>query len=288
MKFLVTTDGSERSLQVLPHAGRLARSAGATIELARVLDPHNDATHVRAPSRNEAVDQVRVTWQGEMEAALAAAGVPGETVIVTRAQREEIEDSLLRYAEKAGVGLIAIDTRGSGTLRHLFFGSTALGTLSKTDVPVFVTGPEIGPLPPEDNIYHVLVTYDGSPASRTVAHGIAPLLERGDIRLTVLQIWQPSIGDQSETAEVRQARESSEQFSELFPERTAVDVVAKAIPGNRGIDAAVLDAAADTNADAIAMATHGHSALRRAVAGSVAIGVLGKSTLPVLLVRHRG
>src|SRR5688572_31425279 len=76
MKFLVTTDGSERSLHVLPHAGRLARSAGATIELARVLDPHNDATHVQAPSRHEAIDRVRATWQGELQAALAAANVP--------------------------------------------------------------------------------------------------------------------------------------------------------------------------------------------------------------------
>jgi nucleotide-binding universal stress UspA family protein len=48
---------------------------------------------------------------------------------------------------------------------------------------------------------------------------------------------------------------------------------------------AIIDAAHARGADLIAMATHGHSGLRRMVLGSVADSVLRGSHLPVLLVR---
>jgi len=47
----------------------------------------------------------------------------------------------------------------------------------------------------------------------------------------------------------------------------------------------VLRAASEANANAIAMATHGTSALRHVLAGSTALGVLGRAEIPVILVR---
>ncbi len=67
MKFLVTTDGSGRSLQALPHAVRLARVAGADLLLVRVLDPLLDCGASRAPSLAEATAEVASKWMDELQ-----------------------------------------------------------------------------------------------------------------------------------------------------------------------------------------------------------------------------
>jgi nucleotide-binding universal stress UspA family protein len=48
---------------------------------------------------------------------------------------------------------------------------------------------------------------------------------------------------------------------------------------------AILNAAAETDADLIAMATHGLSGLARVSYGSVAAGVLQAADIPILLIR---
>jgi len=49
----------------------------------------------------------------------------------------------------------------------------------------------------------------------------------------------------------------------------------------------ILDAAANTNADLIAMASHGRSGLGRVFYGSVAAGVIQKTDRPLLIIRSR-
>ena len=43
--------------------------------------------------------------------------------------------------------MIAMDTRGHGAIHHAIHGSTALEVLSLTELPVFLTGAELGDAP---------------------------------------------------------------------------------------------------------------------------------------------
>ena len=57
------------------------------------------------------------------------------------------------------------------------------------------------------------------------------------------------------------------------------------VPPGAGIDTAIIEAAKELGADAIASATHGHSARRHLIAGSTALGVARLAPVPVILVK---
>ena len=61
--------------------------------------------------------------------------------------------------------------------------------------------------------------------------------------------------------------------------------VARVVPPGAGVEAAIAGAARELRADAIASATHGHSARRHLVAGSTALGVVKLAEVPVILVK---
>ena len=81
MLVLATTDGSDRSLQALPHAARLASVAGAELLLLRVLDPRLDCAESRAPRLAEAAREVAATWTSELEGLAATLPVPTSVAV---------------------------------------------------------------------------------------------------------------------------------------------------------------------------------------------------------------
>lgn len=72
---------------------------------------------------------------------------------------------------------------------------------------------------------------------------------------------------------------------ERVPAGVEAAAVVRVVPPGAGIDTAIAGAAADLRADAIASATHGHSARRHLVAGSTALGVVKLAEVPVILVK---
>ena len=58
-------------------------------------------------------------------------------------------------------------------------------------------------------------------------------------------------------------------------------------PGRTGEQAGDLRLAEERQADLIAMSTHGHSAKHHLLMGSVAMSIVGRSRLPLIVVRVR-
>jgi nucleotide-binding universal stress UspA family protein len=65
----------------------------------------------------------------------------------------------------------------------------------------------------------------------------------------------------------------------------SVETLVREIPLGAGVDTTIIETAQELGAHAIAMSTHGHSAGRHVVMGSVAMLLLGRSPLPLLLAR---
>ncbi len=286
MKFLVCIDGSPRSYGVIPHAARLASVTGAEITLTRVLDPRVDAASVVAPELEPALKQVEAAWTADLESHLGGLGVPAGTTILRRQWGKDIADAIAGAAMGEGYALIALTSRGSGAVRHALLGSVSMGVISRGADPVLVIGAEVAPPATDRDGYHLLITSDGSPDARSVFEGLRPLLATGGVRVTLLQVVTVGPGETEAAAKLRASNDLA-ALQERLPDGVRAELEVRTVPPGAGIDTAILAAASAHSADAVAMATHGHSARRHLVAGSTAMGVLGQSTLPVILVKSR-
>ena len=284
MKILVSTDGSDRSLTVLPHAGRLAKALGAQLVLCRVLDPRVDAADVVAPKLEDAVAQVESRWKSDLVDVLHQAGLDGEAVVPQRNWSKGIEDAIHETADEVGAVAIAMASRGGGAIRHALLGSVAMGVISRADLPIFVLSDKAEAPGASDSPYHILVTSDGSADSRSVFDGLKPLLLPGRVRLTLFEAAVMAAREPESEARARVLAELNTLATGL-PQGVDVECLVDVLPADSNVAPVILKAAKERQVDAIASATHGHSAMRHAVAGSVALGVVKEAAVPVILVK---
>ncbi|MEX2081391.1 MAG: universal stress protein [Dehalococcoidia bacterium] len=284
MKVLVTTDGSPRSLRALPHAARLARALRAELILGRVLDPGLDCADVVTPVPQDAVRIVWDRWTEQLSVTAAEHADPSRGIVAIRARGEDVRDSILRLAADERADVLAMSSRGYGVARHALLGSVALGVLGKCRVPVLVTGEHAASQDPAGQ-YRLVVTTDGSTDSERAVDAAVDLADNADVRVTLLRVHVQRLGDRGDAAELAAAEEDLNGLRKRFRDSSAVETVVRAIVKLGGVDTAILEAAGEFKASAIAISTHGHSARHHVFAGSVAMGVLGRAEVPVLLVR---
>ncbi|GIW14662.1 MAG: hypothetical protein KatS3mg063_0515 [Tepidiforma sp.] len=283
MNILVTTDGSERSACILPHAAALARAVGARLVLGRVLDPRSDAAGVTAERLAAAVAEVRTRWDAELRTLLEVHDIDGEPRVIERRWGEDVPAAIHRAADELGAVLIAMASRGTGAIRHAVFGSVTMGVLGRADLPV-MTLSGCPPVTPHEGPYHLLITSDGSPDARSVFPALAPLLVPGRVRVTLVEVVVMRALETEPEAKAR-ALPGLEALRPRIPAGVEVAYHLPVVPPGAGIDTAIIEAAKELGADAIASATHGHSARRHLIAGSTALGVARLAPVPVILVK---
>lgn len=284
-KIVATTDGSGVSEAVLPHAASLAAALDADLMVVRVLSPALDAGDVFAPDLAAAVRITSERWQADLSAQLAALNVQAEPLIEVRRHRDEIHDTVLRVIAEQGANVAALSSRGSNAVRHALLGSVALNVLGRTTVPLLLAGQHIKPPAAGAAAYHILLTTDGSEDALQAVDSVVQLSQHEAVEVSLLKVHIPQAGDRGEAAEVAAAGEHLEELRSRFPDPGRVRTVVRTIVPLGGVDTAILDVATELGASAIAMASHGHSRRYHVFMGSVALGVLGQSSLPVLLVR---
>ncbi len=286
INILVATDGSQPSRRVLPHALRLAAACNGRITLVRVLNPLLDLSRELAVDLETATERVAAGWRVALEASLAASGVEGSGLVATQRHGEATHDTILRTAAEQEAELIAIHARGTGALRHALLGSVAMGVLGGSNRPVLLTGEHVE-APSPGGTYRLLMTTDGSASSLAIVHALPPLLEGQDVSIRLIRVCEPRSGRPGPEAEQESCRNQLESVRRLLPAGLTCECDCPAAAHEQPTAQAIVEAALDSRADVIAMSTHGHGALHHLLAGSVALDVLGRSTLPVILARSR-
>lgn len=323
-RILVPLDGSELAEAALPVAARLARSAGGSILLARVI---------RAPAEYEAnlastdawIPPARPEERDEATAYLTRlsswevlAGIPTEIHI----RPGPVAPLLLRLIHDEQVDTVVMTSHGRGGLSRLLMGSVAMAVARESTAPVLVAraNPRFtDPLPAQGVSgapFRAIVALDGStlaeaaipPAARLVAAlsaaqpGTLCLLRVVDIApLSAAAAYASSVpggGDlvaDARTALVREARDYLEETAtHLRTQPYAAQLtISTSVVGGEDVTGAIIRAAegsdgangAGERADLIVLATHGHGGLRRLVAGSVAGELLSKARTSLLVVR---
>ena len=286
MPALVSTDGSARSLVVLPHAARLAAAIGEPITLLRVLDPADDLAGEPAPTLRERVERVSARFETELRAVLADHAVAGDVLVVPLLHRESVPEAILGTATLGNAAFVALDTRGGGSLHRLLFGSTAMDVLRHAQMPLLVTGPDARPPAPSER-YHIFMTTDGSAAGDGALLAVAHIAARAGARLTIWQAVEPRLIEMGASPSLAIVRARLQSLAATLDANVSVDVAVEQVETIGEIHGAAIRAAVSQGATCLAMGTHGHSRRFQAVAGSVAMAVIQHSPFPVLLSRSR-
>lgn len=145
---------------------------------------------------------------------------------------------------------------------------------------------------------HILIPTDGSPlSSRAVEQSLTFAGEIG-AKVTVLTVIEPFHVFTTHTEQLSETRAIYERQAKEHSARHLAEIEDRA--GALGVEAAtlsvesddphqtIIDTAARTGADLVAMASHGRRGISALVLGSVTLKVLTHSTIPVLVYRYSG
>jgi len=142
-RILVPMDGSALAEQILPQIEALAVPLNATVTLLQVLTPFTY-------SQREIQDPAMPWWETEVASGrsylarvaeyLSEKGVTVEHEVVIG---DIISDTILKYAVRARIDLIAIATSGSSGFRRLILGTVADDVMRKSQMSVLVFHPSV-------------------------------------------------------------------------------------------------------------------------------------------------
>lgn len=316
-RLLVPLDGSRRAEHAIALAARLARASQGSLTFVRVVLPPHEIGTLAAEWEHSVIVK-----PGTYEKHLAEAEGYLAQVIETYAsdlQGIKIEldvetgaaaPAILSAARLEASDLIVLCSHGETGLARWMLGSVAWQTMRQSAVPVLVLNESGGifTLQPAANPLRVLVPLDGSALSEEAlqpalhllaAHqtpGVLHLLHVVDLPSTYGYTRSQTYVTTSMHEEARQEAEASlktvaARLHEQLPAASRPTITWSVVV-NPDVVAAILAQATpaagqaqESGYDLIAMATHGHSGLRRLLMGSVSARLLGVCTQPLLIVR---
>lgn len=272
---VVATDFSEDAAAALGWATELARQHHARIVLAHSLvataESHGDATHL-------------------LEADAAILRSDGITVACELARSSPVA-GILSVAQRYGAELVVAGTRGRTGWKRALLGSTAARLLREATCPVLTVHRQDGGHPRP--IRTVLVPTDFSEDAALAAEAAARILGDlgGDGRLVLLHAYRvPAEVTHLPAPVLMDAIRSGCNAAQASLEAKAArlrrpGLTVEAITREGYPPELILEYAQTTQADVIAMGTHGRSGANRVLLGSNAEHVLATATCPVLTVR---
>jgi len=294
---LIPLDGSKFGESSLPLATTVARAAGATVHLAHVHIPY-EPEHLLASSAfqyegvsMEEYDALHLhqeeDYLAEMARPLRADGGVDAKVLTG----PRVAESLVAHAAAVDADMVFISSHGRSGFSRAWLGSVADELIHTTTLPLVVTRSVAGQDAGSTQVRNIFVPLDGSVLAES---GLAPAMDLAratKARITLAHIvsvsplWPRTILPTED--EVRPGLVGGVEYLKGVAgglRDDGFDVATRVAPGGTPAKA-IIDLAMESDADFIAMATHGYGGVRRTFLGSVADKVLRSSPIPVLVTR---
>ena len=142
---LITTDGSDFSLQGVDHGIALAKATGAKLTLVTVTQPFpliaggmGEAAYVSAEVM-ESYDQAQSAMASDLlEAAKARAAQQGLALETLHIPDAQAAAAILQAAKDLGCDLICMASHGHRGLKRLLLGSQAAEVVAHAPMPVLI------------------------------------------------------------------------------------------------------------------------------------------------------
>lgn len=301
---LVPLDGSPFGERAISLALRVARAAGATLELTHVREPFAASRAAATSARRGAGGAAAsLTMLAGLCARTEVAG--GLTVTATLLEGE-IASALQAHVEASASDLVVMTAHGHGGAGRAWLGSVAEALVHRLRVPVLLAWPRVvghgrADAPP---FRRILVPLDGSPLAEEVLDHAVAAGTWGHTEYLLLQVVtsgatgsEPHVAVVARTddADLERRRLDAMCYLAAVAERVRrpgvavnVDVVVHARPAR-----AILSVARTRDVELIALTTQGEGALAQPlaasvagdIAGSVADEVIRGAGVPTLLYR---
>jgi nucleotide-binding universal stress UspA family protein len=300
---LVPLDGFPLSEHALPVAAKIAHRAGGKLHLARVHNPL-PLPHGAGPGF---VDEIDLTYKNRENCYL--------TDVVRRLGHRPslpITTELLDGDTAAEVGrraadfdLVVMTTHGRGPLGRLWLGSVADELIRVLPVPLLLLRPQQGPadFSREPACKQMVLALDGTTMAEQI---LEPALEVGALlssSFRIVRVVKPTLvgdyippGDASQVmtaslyARLTELQRQLEAEAHSYLETIAGRLAKRGVAVETRVlvdDQPAQGILSQTDADMIALATHGRHGLRRMLLGSVADKLVRACGAPLLLYRPR-
>ncbi|MEM7201945.1 MAG: universal stress protein [Planctomycetota bacterium] len=290
---VVPTDFSDLAKFAFPHARALAEAFGAEIVLTHSVPPESYPAYqvVKMTGFPNIKTEVQNAATAELESYKAEfAGLQ----VSTEFREGRPYACVNGVATDREAGLIVIATHGRGGLTHALLGSTAERVVRTAPVPVLSVHTEgtREPLDPRQ-VKRVLVPTDFSDTSRA-ALKVANWFAGTDAEIIAVHAFEPpsfpagpfgilAVDMGALEAELR--AKATEGMEAWMVELRKVHANARGLMPDGDPVEAVVQVAADENADLIIVGTHGHTGLKHLYLGSVAEDIVRRAACPVLTLR---
>jgi nucleotide-binding universal stress UspA family protein len=299
---LVPLDGSVFAEDALSVALGIARRSGAKLVIARVhvarFSPIEDLGGL---VDRAARDEEQAYLKEVVKRLTDATAVSVQSALL----ESPVADALCEYAKSAGVGLIVMTTHGRGPLARAWLGSVADKLVRKAPIPILLTRPqESKPSLDQAPVFRrVLIPLDGSSFAEQAVEAATALGSLTEAEYVLVQVVEPmirgghmetSLTSPSEPGIIRRLQllhDEDKANAGAYLEKIAQQLKSQGYRAeirvivNEQAAVALLDAAKEVKANAIALCTHGRRGLPRLFLGSVADKMLRGASLPMLI--HR-
>lgn len=293
-RILVPLDGSRSAEQALFHAGRLARAFDSRMLLLRVLDTHS-AIYEQHPSdtawRLHKLEADRYIRSIAQDAQLR--GIECDCYLTEGRPGEQI----IQFIGSHEVDLVILSAHGQGEAYAFAFGGTAQKVASASGISCVVLRDGDRDEQGSAHYRRILVPLDGSRRAEWAIQVASMIAADAPTEVVLLEVVpvpeilgrRPLTGEETGLCERlaecnRNAaeiylREASNTHGANLSIRTRMET-----SGN--VASAILDVAADEDADLIVMAAHEPGDDQFRIHKSVCQSVLGRARRPVLILQH--
>lgn len=277
-RILVPLDGSAAAEAAIPEAERLS-VGGAEVHFLHVVPSLPLALGATSAGMMECHDQA-LSYLEDLRRRFP--DVVGPDVI----RAGEPTDAILQVALEVEIDLIAMCTHARKGVAKWLLGSVAETVVRRAQLPVLLVRP--GLPAPHAVLRRILVPLDGSEESFTVLIEVKRLALRTGAEVVLLHVTERAFAPlpQRGTRGMSGIPEDPEQKLLAVADRLGrSDLIYWQVIAHGDPAEEILDHAMTLDADLIAMSTHARSGRERAMFGSVAQEVLGRSERAVLLQR---
>ncbi len=296
-------DPDRASELALPVAESLAERLDADVQLVTVLDLPSEMTADGGQRLLHAADafpdDTRLTTLRDQTLAMVAdaeaylqriAGRFAAGRARTVVRFGDAGQGLLDVAESLDAPIIVMTSHARRGIKRAVVGSVAFTVVSKATHPVVIVPVATvhEPSATEYSLHRILVPLDGSPLAESVLDSDLISMLSDHLELHLVQVIEPLTVHSGLVANdyYAMARDEATQYLQRITDqlRRQGRKVNWCIRSGAAGDE-IAQVATQIDADAILMATHGRSGLRRIVMGSVAERVLHASSRPLFLIR---
>jgi nucleotide-binding universal stress UspA family protein len=279
-RILVPLDGSELAEQAIPYVEWLARKFNSEVIVITVCIAGD--TLERALTEHFERRAEKIQSQGIKARSACIEGEPATSII--------------DFAGKNDVSLIAISTHGRTGVSHWPLGSITNKVVQKSHIPVFlVRSSQPVKTPADKELRKILLTLDGSQFSEAIIPYVEKLAKVMGSEVTLFRVIEPAKLPQLAAYADREKYEKDfmvklKKEAKRYLDKKKTALASKGIKVNSALlegkpAETILQYAEDKSVNLIALTTHGFSGVTKWAYGSVASRIIEASSKPTLLVR---